>query len=336
MNFNRFALATLFKSLSWRRPRLGNKIAIGVLTVITAVAAAPKEAEAQWAHSSSAHNTSSPVNTQTFAPALEGISGSFRLTDAVGNQFVRDLTIYDALHGITTAHTVPPPGSTAVINTVGTSSNYNNPAAGQQVGVASWRRDPRYDGRNYDLAVITFSEPLDLSQFPNRPNGPLSIATSLPVGTTFLLAGRAPWGAPDIGMQQADGKLRVSTTVGSVNSSIAFQDANFWAGQYSLSIDDTLNSIGTDGISGGTSGINLYNPLTGNSNFQFLGPIAGGTFPTPAHEGFTYVSKVDSQFMSIIPEPNTFGFFAIAGSAALARRRRIKGPQRGRSLMPRS
>jgi len=336
MNFNRFAQSTFFKTVSFsggrannssvpslkdnsRLGRLGNKTAIGALTVITAVAAAPKEAGAQWTHNSSVHNTSTPVNTQTFAPALEGISGWGTLTTTSGAAKTFGLTIYDQWTAYTAAHILGLNFPGATINQVGTSLNSNNPGSGQVVGIAGYDFDPQYDGLyGNDTVRIRFSSPIDLSKFPNRPNGPLPIATSLANGDTFYLSGRDKWGSPDIGVQTSDGQLRVSTAVGSDNPSSLF--TSHWAGKYSLSIGDVLNSIGVPGMSGSTSGVFRYNILTARDDFYFLGPISGGTFPTPAHEGYTYVAKADPSFI-IVPEPAGLAGLSLAG-IVLARRTR--------------
>ncbi len=277
-------------------------VPLAIVALMTAVAAAPNTAMAQWTHTSTVHNTNNPINTQTLAPALEGIAGWFTITDGFGEDRTFGLTIYDQWTAYTAAHITGFTYQRSTLHNVGTSLNSNNPSSGQVVGIAGYDFDPQYDGiANHDLMRIRFSSPLDLSQFTNRPNGPLLIATSINEGDIFYMAGRALWGAPDIGIQPSDGKLRVSSTVNTFTAPTYGIFDTHWAGKYSLSNPDPLDSIAMNFMSGGTVGVFRHNNVTGKDDFYFLGPISGGTYPTPANEGVTYVAKFDLTF--VLPAP---------------------------------
>ena len=54
-------------------------------------------------------------------------------------------------------------------------------------------------------------------------------------------------------------------------------------------------------MSGSTAGVFRHNNLTGKDDFYYLGPISGGTTPTPANEGVSYIAKFDPTF--VLPAP---------------------------------
>lgn len=300
-------LATSFfsKALNSATTARSSLSSLVVLSAI-AVGAAGNEVKALWAH-----NAQDLARTTSYgAEKLQGIAVWYTGRLNNGQPYIANGTLYDSTTIIGAAHTTPSRTSTATIEWVGTSLNYNQPELGQVRRAVSWERHPTYGGIPgiNDISKILVDVPFDLTQFPNRPNGPLSIAT-VGLNEQIIIGGYGRFGSPDTGSFESDGQLRGGNMLSTPNTSATFQGTI--AGKFELDLID-LNVNGLPSLSGG-SGI--------NTNGEYVGPVVGGT-ANPITSGFTYFTPA-AQYTSWIPEPSSL---IVLGGAAVVMGRRPRQP----------